>query len=69
MAGTALSVAKGVAVQPGLFLPGRKLYFRYSSQGVEQDDALRLCPGLGRRAGGQEPSTSRSTGWFAPAVL
>ena len=28
-----LSVVKGVAGKPGLFIPGRKLYFRYSSQG------------------------------------
>ena len=27
------SVAERVAGKPGLFLPGRKLYFRYSSQG------------------------------------
>ena len=49
------SVAKGVAGKPGLFAGGRKLYFRYSSQGVEQDDAVRLCPGIGAGAGGQEP--------------
>ena len=28
-------VAEGVAGKPDLFLPGRKLYFRYSSQGVD----------------------------------
>ena len=27
-------VADGVAVKPGLFLPGRKFYFRYSSRGL-----------------------------------
>ena len=45
-------VAEGVAGKPGLFLPGRKLYFRYSSQGVDHHDAVRLCPGLGAGAGG-----------------
>ena len=49
------SVAEGVAGKPGLFLPGRKLYFRYSSQGGEHDDAVRLRPGLGAGARGQEP--------------
>ena len=38
-------VAEGVAGKPGLFLPGRKLYFRYSSQGVHCRAVLGLFYG------------------------
>ena len=47
-------VAQGVAGKPGLFLPGRTVYFCPFQPGVQQDDALRLRQGLGERAGGQE---------------
>ena len=47
-------VAEGVAGKPGLFLPGRTVYFCPFQPGVPRDDALRLRPGLGERAGGQE---------------
>ena len=47
-------VAQGVAGKPGLFLPGRTVYFCPFQSGVQQDDALRLRQGLGERAGGQE---------------
>ena len=49
-----LVVAQGVAGKPGLFLPGRTVYFCPFQPGVQQDDALRLRQGLGERAGGQE---------------
>ena len=49
-----LPVAEGVAGKPSCNPSGRKSYFRYSSQGCEQDDAVRLCQGLGQRARGQE---------------
>ena len=35
---------KGVAGKPGLFTLGRKLYSRYSSQGVDQDDTVQVIP-------------------------
>ena len=47
-------IAQGVAGKPGLFLPGRTVYFCPFQPGVQQDDALRLRQGLGERAGGQE---------------
>ena len=62
------SVAKGVAGKPGLFAGGRKLYFRYSSQGVEQDDAVRLWPGLGAGAGGQEPGPANRLSAYHAAL-
>ena len=37
-----LVVAQGVAGKPGLFLPGRTVYFCPFQPGVQQDDALRL---------------------------
>ena len=43
-----------MAGKPGLFLPGRTVYFCPFQPGVQQDDALRLRQGLGERAGGQE---------------
>ena len=49
-----LVVAQGVAGKPGLFLPGRTVYFCPFQPGVQQDDALRLRQGLGERARGQE---------------
>ena len=49
-----LVVAQGVAGKPGLFLPGRTVYFCPFQPGVQQDDAPRLRQGLGERAGGQE---------------
>ena len=49
-----LVVAQRVAGKPGLFLPGRTVYFCPFQPGVQQDDALRLRQGLGERAGGQE---------------
>ena len=49
-----LVVAQGVAGKPGLFPPGRTVYFCPFQPGVQQDDALRLRQGLGERAGGQE---------------
>ena len=49
-----LVVADGVAGKPGLFLPGRTVYFCPFQPGVKWDDALRLRQGLGERAGGQE---------------
>ena len=45
-------VAEGVAGKPGLFLPGRTVYFCPFQPGVQRDDALRLRQGLGERAGG-----------------
>ena len=47
-----LVVAQGVAGKPGLFLPGRTVYFCPFQPGVQQDDALRLRQGLGERAAG-----------------
>ena len=47
-----LVVAQVVAGKPGLFLPGRTVYFCPFQPGVQQDDALRLRQGLGERAGG-----------------
>ena len=47
-----LVVAQGVAGKPGLFPPGRTVYFCPFQPGVQQDDALRLRQGLGERAGG-----------------
>ena len=38
-----LVVAQGVAGKPGLFLPGRTVYFCPFQPGVQQDDALRRC--------------------------
>ena len=37
-------VAQGVAGKPGLFLPGRTVYFCPFQPGVQQDDALRDLP-------------------------
>ena len=46
--------SSGGGWKPGLFLPGRTVYFCPFQPGVQQDDALRLRQGLGERAGGQE---------------
>ena len=53
-----LVVAQGVAGKPGLFLPGRTVYFCPFQPGVQQDDGLRLRQGLGERW----------SGWSAPAA-
>ena len=63
-----LSVAKEVAGKPGLFIPGRKLYFRYSSQGVDHDDALRLRQSFSAGSRRTRTLTSRWSGWSAPAA-
>ena len=63
-----LVVAQGVAGKPGLFLPGRTVYFCPFQPGVQQDDALRLRQGLGERAGGQESGPAGGAGEDA-AVL
>ena len=57
-----LVVAQGVAGKPGLFLPGRTVYFCPFQPGVQQDDALRLRQGLGERAGGQESGPAGRSG-------
>ena len=62
-----LVVAQGVAGKPGLFLPGRTVYFCPFQPGVQQDDALRLRQGLGERAGGQE--SGPAGGAVGPAFL
>ena len=63
-----LVVAQGVAGKPGLFLPGRTVYFCPFQPGVQQDDALRLRQGLGERAGGQEFGPAGGAVWSAPAA-
>ena len=60
-----LVVAQGVAGKPGLFLPGRTVYFCPFQPGVQQNDALRCrdsCP-RGRTGDGPFPAC---TGWPWP---
>ena len=63
-----LVVAQRVAGKPGLFLPGRTVYFCPFQPGVQQDDALRLRQGLGERAGGQESGPAGGAAGPAPAA-
>ena len=49
------AVGQGGGWKTRFISPRQKVILQVLSQGVDEDDALRLCPGLGERVRGQEP--------------